>query len=214
MDLKLADESAKLAIEIKAVLKRSGSGQHDAPGSPRDMIERIEDVLRRTLPRMAPKEWELIAEGLRVLASQEDCLRIAHTEEGDLLKELARGEVFTQEFRRRLSPDLFSLPRSLEEVRRELLEGGNCDPARLCILLASIPLPTLYWGGEQPRPSFGVLSEEPAPRQNPMVRAIVFLDQEPIASPQFLKQGDLSLSRGVGDLVAARDGEGRVRQWV
>lgn len=191
LDLRLADESAKLAIEIKGVLKRGGSGPNDAPRPPRDTIERIEDVLRRIPPGMAPKEWELAAEGLRVLANQEDCLSIAHTGEGDLLKERARGEVITQEFRRRLSRELFSLPRGLEEERRGLLEGDNCDPALLCALLASIPLPTLYWGSEQPRPSFGELSEDPAPRQNPIVRAIVFLDQEPVASPQFLNQGEL-----------------------
>ena len=191
LDLKLADESAKLAIEIKAVLKRSGSGQGDAAGVLHDMIERVEDIIRCTSPGMPPKEWELTAAGLRVLASQEDSLRIARTGESDLLEERARGEVFTQEFRRRLSPDLFSPPRVLEEARRGLLEGTNCDAALLCILLASIPLPTLYWSAEQPRPSFGGLSEKPAPRQNPMVRAIVFLDQEPVASPQFLNQGVL-----------------------
>ena len=191
MDLRLADESAKLAIEIRGVLKRGGPGNHAAPGSLRDMIERVEDVLRRKLPGMASKEWELTAEGLRLLAIQEDCLRIAHTGEGDLLEERARGEVITQEFRRRLFHEAFPLPRGLEDACRGLLQGDNCDPALLCTFLASIPLPTLYWGDEQPRPSFGELREEPVPRQNPMVRAIVFLDQEPVASPQFLEQGDL-----------------------
>ena len=191
LDLRLADESAELAIEIKAVLKWNGSGRRDAPGLPCDMIERIEDIVRRTLPGMAPKEWELTAAGLRVLANQEDCLRIAQAGGGNLLEERARGEIFTQEFRRRLSTELFSPPRGLGKARQALLESANCDPAILCTLLKSIPLPTLYWGAEQPRPSLGELSEEPASRQNPMVRAIVFLDQEPVASPQFLNQGVL-----------------------
>ena len=133
----------------------------------------------------------MTAADLRVLANQEDCLRIARTGEGNLLEERAKGEVFTQEFRRRLIPDKFSPPRGLEEARRALLEGANCDPDLLCILLESIPLPTLYWSAEQPRSSRGEMSGEPVPRQNPMVRAIVFLDQEPVASPQFLNQGDL-----------------------
>ena len=191
MDLKLADESAKLAIEIKAVLERSGSGWSNDGGDLHDMIERVEAIIRRTPPGMAPTEWELTAAGLRVLASEDDSLRIARTGDGDLLQVRARGEVFTQEFRRRLSADLFSPPRDLEDARRALLEGHSCNLVPLRLLLASIPLRTLYWSAEQPRPSFGGLSEKPAPGQEPMVRAIVFLDQEPVASPQFLNQGVL-----------------------
>ena len=191
MDLKLADESAQLANEIKGVLKRGSSGQRAGTGIPRDLIERIETIIVSTLPGVSQREWELTAAGLRVLTNQDDCSRIARTGEGNLQEERARGEVFTQEFRRMLSPDLFSLPKGLEQARRALLEGVGCDPALLSTFLESIPLPTLYWSAEQPRPSFGELSEETVPSQNPMVRAIVFLDQEPVASPQFLNQGVL-----------------------
>ena len=55
MDLKLADESAKLAIEIRAILKRSGSGQGDAAAIPRDLIERIDAIIGCIVPEMATK---------------------------------------------------------------------------------------------------------------------------------------------------------------
>lgn len=185
MDLRLAEESAKLAMEIRECLEASDSRQGPGYAISSDLIERIVEIVGRTLPETAQGEWELAASGLRVLANQERCLKIAYTGEGNLMEERTRGEVLTQKFRRRLAPDLFSPPKALEEVCRALLEGAYCDPALVCTLLASIPLPTLYWSPEQSRSSNGEVSDKRARHHNPMVRVIVFLDQEPVASPQF-----------------------------
>ena len=191
LDLKLACESANLAKEIKAVRKWSATGQSDATCSSHELIERIEDVVRRASPGITLDVWELAVAGLQVLVNREDCLRIARTREGNLLEERARGDVFSQDFRRKLSSEQISLPKGLEKVRQSLLETVDFDPEMLCALLESVPLPTLYWTAEQPPPTFMELREEPASLEHPMVRAIVFLDQEPVASPQILKQGYL-----------------------
>ena len=159
MDLKLAEESAKLAMEIRECLKPSGSGQGRGYAIPSDLIERIVEIIARTLPGTALGEWQLTAAGLRVLANQELGLKIAQTGEGNLLEERTKGEVLTQEFRRRLAPGLFSPPIALEEVCGDLLEGAYCDPALMCTLLTSIPLPTLYWSAEQSRSFNGEVSD-------------------------------------------------------
>ena len=191
MDLRLADESAKLAVEIRECLKPGGSGQDRDFSIPGDLIERIIEIVARTVPETSLGEWQLTAAGLRVLANQELCLMIAQTGEGNLLEERAKGEILTQEFRRKLAHGLFSPPKALEKVCGALLEGANCDPVLICTLLTSIPLPTLYWSAEQPRSFHGEVSDIGERRNNPMVRAIVFLDQEPVASPQFLNVGEL-----------------------
>ena len=191
MDLKLAEESANLAMEIRECLKPSCLGQGRGYAIPSDLIERIVEIVARTLPGISLGEWQLTEAGLRVWANQELCLKIAQTGVGNLLEERTKGEVLTQEFRRRLAPGLFSPPKALEEVCGGLMEGAYCDPALVCTLLTSIPLPTLYWSAEQSRSFNGEVSDIRERRRNPMVRAIVFLDQEPVASPQFLNVGEL-----------------------
>ena len=156
-----------------------------------DLIERVEDIIERTPAEKVPKEWELAAAGLRVLANQATCLDLARTGGGNLLEEQVRGEVLTREFRRRLSRDSLSPSNRLENTRRSLIEDSECDPTNLRALLATIPLPTVYWSAEQSPRRFGELRDEPVARRKAMLRVIVFLDQQPVASPQFLSQGVL-----------------------
>ena len=104
MDLRLADESAKLAVEIRECLKPGGSGQDRDFAIPGDLIERIIEIVARTLPETPLGEWQLTAAGLRVLANQELCLMIAQTGEGNLLEERAKGRSLRKSFAESLPP--------------------------------------------------------------------------------------------------------------
>ena len=191
MNLNHADDCARLAQNIRATLQPSGADQGEILRLPPDMIDRVEDIIKQTPEGLILKEWELMASGLRVLANRVTCLDIALTGNGNLLEERARGDILTKEFRRRLDPESLSLPNRLGITRQSLFEGNECDPSQVRTLLASIPLPTLYWNDERPLRPFRSSAEEPVTRQEPMLRVIVFLDQEPVASPQFLNEGVL-----------------------
>ncbi len=186
MDLQQANESANLAEDVRAVLRQSD----DAPKIPSGMIERVDVIIQSAAADTPLGEWELAAAGLRVFANLEVCREIALSGEGNLLEERARGEILLEEFRRKLSLEMHSLPNHLEPARQKLL-GGFDDPKDIRSLLASIPLPTLYWSDAQSRPSAPDFIGEPSSDQAPMVRMIAFLDQEPVASPQLLNQGTL-----------------------
>ena len=186
MDLQQAIESAKLAEDIRAVLTQSD----DAPKFPLEMIERVDAIVRNVPANTPSGDWELMAAGLRVFANLEACRDIALSGQGNLLEERARGEILLGEFRRKLSPDKCSLPNHLEPIRQKLLAGID-DPEDIRGLLASIPLPTLYWSDARSRSSAPEFRSEPSSDQAPMVRMIAFLDQEPVASPQLLNQGTL-----------------------
>ena len=186
MDLQQANESASLAEDVRAILRQS----HDAPMIPSGIIERVDAIIRSAAADTPLGEWELTAAGLRVFANLEACRGIALSGEGNLLEERARGEILLEEFRRKLSLEMYSLPNHLGPTRQKLL-GGFYDPTDISSLLVSIPRPTLYWSDAQSKPSAQGFIGEPSFDQDPMVRMIAFLDQEPVASPQLLNQGTL-----------------------
>ena len=119
MDLQQANESANLAEDLRAVLKQSD----DAPKIPSGMIERVDAIIQSAAADTPLGEWELTAAGLRVFANLEACRGIALSGEGNLLEERARGEILLEEFRRKLSLEMHSLPNHLEPARQKLLDG-------------------------------------------------------------------------------------------
>ena len=101
------------------------------------LIERADAIIQSAPADTSLGEWDVMVTGLRVFANREACREIALSGEGNLLEERARGEVLLEEFRRKLSSDLRSLPNRLEPTRQKLL-GGFDDPADIRELLASI----------------------------------------------------------------------------
>ena len=190
MDLRLADDSAHLAKEIRDMLQQSDLGRDDALSVFRGIIERVDATIARVHSVIETNEWELMATGLRVLANHETCLRIAQTGEGNLLEERGRGDILSENLRQRLLSNQATMPKSLEPARQALVKDIR-DHAQIRGLLASFPLPTLYWGRERPHPMKVARRGEASPSLNRMVRVIAFLDQQPVASPQFLNQGKL-----------------------
>ena len=190
MDLRLADDCAILAQDIRAILQQR-SLESGGPASVfRDIIERVDATIARAQPEIEVREWELMATGLRVLANHETCLRIAQTGVGNLLEERSRGDILSENLRQKLSSSQATMPKSLEPTRQVLVKDIS-DHAQIRFLLASIPLPTLYWSKEQPSPKLVAPRGEASPNLNRMVRVIAFLDRQPVASPQFLNQGTL-----------------------
>lgn len=190
MDLQLADDCANLAKEIRAALQQSDLKRGTAASVLIDITERVDATIARAQPEIEMGHWELLATGLRVLASHETCLRIARTGVGNLLEERGRGEILAEDLRQKLSSNQATMPKSLEPTCRALVNDIR-DHAQIRALLASIPLPTLYWSKERPVPALDAIRVEASPSLNRMVRVIAFLDQQPVASPQFLNQGTL-----------------------
>ena len=186
MDLQQAHESANLAEDLRAALREID----DAPKVPRGLIERIDSIIQSAPADTPLGEWEVMVAGLRVFANREACREIALSGEGNLLEERARGEFLLEEFRRKLSANLYSLPNHQDPAPQKLLDGSD-DLTDIRSVLASIPLPTVYWSDAQSKPLVPEFRIEPNSDQDPMVRIIAFLDQEPVASPQFLNQGIL-----------------------
>lgn len=192
MDLRLADDCANLVKEIRVTLQKSNLGQSDTAGAFRDIIERVDAIIARAQPEVETGQWELMAAGLRVLANHETCLRFAQTGEGNLLEERSRGDILVEDLRQKLSSNQAVIPKRLEATCSALVDNIR-DHAQIRFLLGSMPLPTLYWGKEQPSPLSAAFRDEASPSSSPsqMVRAIAFLDRQPVASPQFLNQGKL-----------------------
>ena len=144
MDLRLADDCANLAKEIRVALQQSNLGQSDAASVLRDIIERVDATIARAQPEIETGKWELTAAGLRVLANHETCLRIAQTGVGNLLEERGRGDILAEDLRQKLSSNQATMPKSLEPTCQALVNDIR-DHAQIRSLIASIPLPTLYW---------------------------------------------------------------------
>ena len=190
MDLRLADDCANLAEEIRVALQQSNLGRGDAASQLRDIAGRVDATIARAQPGTEVGEWELTAAGLRVLASREACIQIAQTGEGNLLEERGRGDILAEVLRQMLSSIQATLPKSLEPTCQALAKDIS-NPAQIRSLLASIPLPTLYWSKERPRSMSATVRSEASTIPDHMVRVIAFLDRQPVASPQFLTQGTL-----------------------
>ena len=190
MDLRLADDSANLAEEIRVALQQSNLEQGDDASVLRDITERVDATIARAQPGTETSEWELTAAGLRVLASHEACLQIAQTGVGNLLEERGRGDILAEVLRQKLSSNQATMPKSSEPTYQALAKDIS-NPAQIRALLTSIPLPTLYWSKERPSSMSATVRGEASTIPDQMVRVIAFLDRQPVASPQFLTQGTL-----------------------
>ena len=161
MDLRLADDCANLAEEIRVALQQGNLGQGDAASVLRDITERVDATIARVQPGTETGEWELTASGLRVLASHEACLQIAQTGVGSLLEERSRGEILAGRSSARSYPrSQATMPKRIGAYVSRRWRSDISNPAQIRALLASIPLPTLYWSKERPSSMLAVGSGE------------------------------------------------------
>ncbi len=190
MDLQLADDCVNLAEEIRVTMQQGDLGQSGAVSGISGIIKRVDATIARVQPEIETSEWELMATGLRVLANHETCLQIAETGVGNLLEERGRGDILSENLRQKLSSNQATMPKRLESTCKALIKDIG-DYTQIKALLVSIPLPTLYWNKERPNPTLETLKGKTSSSPNRMVRVIAFIDQQPVASPQFLNQGTL-----------------------
>lgn len=191
LQLEHAFNSAALIHDIQAILNLTTEGQTEWTQAVSSLINRIDDILTHTPESHIPIEWRIMVTGLRVLASQVACVTIAQGGEGDLVAERARCDVLVGELHRLVSTDSLALPESTDSIRQSLLQTGQCNADELRVFLLMIPLPTLYWNAREVEFPYPVADREPNTTPSPMLRVIVFLDQAPVASPQFLKSNIL-----------------------
>ncbi|WIW70275.1 hypothetical protein [Anaerosinus gibii] len=187
INFKHALNSATLFSEIRKTLNVVNSNHTEWSKEVTSLIERAEEIIKKTFHVHIPIEWTIMIAGLHTLASQITCLTIAQTGEGDLVKERTKYEILLGELRRLLLSSNLKLHSSTELVRQILLQpGSSYEELRAFLLL--IPLPLLYWQSKE------VNIREPkgnVVESNPMLRVIVFLDNAPIASPTLLKSNIL-----------------------
>lgn len=187
LELKHALNSLTLIHEIRTVLTEAPDGRAEWSNEVSSLVNRIVEILKDTPDTYVPVEWRIMATGLQVLASQVACLTIAQGGKGDLITEHTRCDILVGKLRRLLSLDALKLPDGTDLSRHSLLQTGQCDSEGLRSFLLLIPLPTLYWHLKESGIPFRNKAKEPDVMPSPLLRVIVFLDHEPIASPQLLR---------------------------
>lgn len=187
--LKLEHASNSGAL-IRSIRRELGSAlKNRTEWLPRadSLITQIQEVIEHTPDEYVPVEWHIISAGIRVLASQLTCLSIAQGGEGDLARENIKCNVLTGELRRLLSSDSAILPDTANSIRQSLIQSPEHESDKLCTFLLLIPLPTLYWHKKQSNFPYRDTTENHKTPPRALLRVIVFLDHDPISSPQLLK---------------------------
>ena len=190
-ELEHASNSVALVHDIRTILNSTTEGRMALPQKVDLLVKRIDQILKQTPDAHVPTEWRVVVVGLRVLASQFACVAIAHGDEGNLLAERTRYDVLVGELRRLISSDSPALPDGTVSTRQSLIQKKQFDFDVLREFLLMIPLSTLYWQLGEQSTNFKNTTNDSNPEPNPMLRVIVFLDRDPIASPKLLKSNIL-----------------------
>lgn len=186
LDLEHSFDSATLIHDIRKILKSATESRADWIQEVNSLIHRIDEILKHTPAAHVPMEWRVIVAGLRVMASQGICVAIARGGEGDLIAERTRYDVLVDELQRHVSSDSLALTNNANSACQLLIQKAQFSRDELCAFLLMIPLPTLYWHTRELEIPCQDLAEKPDIASTPMLRVIVFLDHDPIASPQLL----------------------------
>jgi hypothetical protein len=189
LDFEHALNSVNLVCDIRSILNSAPEGRIEWSNEAALLINRIVEIIRHTPEYYQPAEWLIMAAALRVLASQNLCLSIAHGGTGDLIKERAKCDVLVDELRRLLFSNDLLLP-SMDLEHYPFLQTGQCDAEKLRRFLLMLPLKTLYWHLKEVNIS-NQQSAENFRTASPLLRVIIFLDHAPMASPQLLKSSIL-----------------------
>ncbi len=187
LDFGKASQSAVFCNEARATLRSAAGSNREFSQEVESLVERIDGILKGMPEALIPRAWMVMAAGLHTLASQLACLAIAERRHGNLVSERSRAEILMSRLRSLLSSYSFQLPDHLQPVCESVLEGEHWDPEPLCRLLATMPLPTLYWCDRKPLGPPTDVQQSPEVLPEPMVRVVVSLDRVPVASPQLLR---------------------------
>lgn len=188
-DLKHAFAAPSLIRDIRRVLQATS----DIADELDRVIDRVNEYCRNTHGDHLPTVWNVMKNGLSVMASQARCIAFAQSGNDDLLAEQARKDFFLAEFRRELRSEALVVPATLEATRGELCEADAPDSAEIRRFLQALPVPALYFTA--PDESFPeniepALEIAPSPEEDapvPLVRVIAFLDHAPLVTPQLVK---------------------------
>ena len=187
LNLEHSFDSAALIHDTRAILSSVTENHAEWIQEVDSLINRIDEILKHTPAAHVPMEWRVMVAGLRVLASQVTCVAIAQGSEGDLLKEREKFKVLIGELQVLLSSDSLMLTNSADSACRLLTQTTQFNRDELRAFMLMIPLPTLYWHIRELEIPYQGVAEKSDKASNPMLRVIVFLDHDPIASPQLLR---------------------------
>ena len=190
LDFEHALNSVNLVCDIRTLVNTVPEGRTAWSKEAALLINRIVEIIKCTPEDYQSVEWLIMAAGLRVLASQNLCLSIAHSGIGDLVKERAKCDVLIDELRRLLFSNVLSLPANMDSKNYSFLQTGRCDAEYLRRFLLTLPLQTLYWYLKEVHIPYQQ-STENSRTASPLLRVIIFLDHAPMASPQLLKSNIL-----------------------
>jgi len=180
-----AEESANVFRLARSALDLA---RHDQPVEECERIsQEIEELLERTPQEERPVAWNVMAKGLRVLASRRRCVALAVAGDDRVASERARLQVHLDELRVQLRNPAFVVPSHLAENRKALAAASECDPHSLIEFLFSLPLPTIYSKATEERFPSRETNEPPDTAPPPLIRLIVLLDHVPAMSPQLVK---------------------------
>lgn len=189
LDFEHALNSVNLVCDIRSILNTVPEGRTEWSNEVALLINRIVEIMKHTPEDYQPAEWLIMAAVLRVLASQNLCLSIAHGGIGDLVKERAKCDVLIDELRRLIFSNALSLA-SMDSEHYSFMQTGQCDAEKLRRFLLILPLKTLYWYLKEVNIPYQQSAED-SHTASPLLRVIIFLDHAPMASPQLLKSNIL-----------------------
>lgn len=175
LDLEHALKFVAINLEIRRLLTTAFGGWAEWSNEVAEIINQMEELLKHTPDEYAATEWQLMIAGLRVLASQINCEKIAESGKGNLTEESTKCKVLQTKLDRLLSSNNVKLL------------AGQYEVNELHRFLSSIPLPTLYWHSKELDFPYRNANKELENSPNPLLRIIVFLGCAPVASPQLLK---------------------------
>lgn len=106
LELEHALNAVTLHQKIRSLLATTFTEQEKWSNEVIELITCIEKSLQHTPDNYYPTEWKLMIAGLRVLASQITCEKIAETGQGNLIEEETKCRTLQAKLRRLLNNNL------------------------------------------------------------------------------------------------------------
>lgn len=190
LDLSYAFASAHIATDMHFLLEALSKDGAEEASNVTVMISRVEQHLANIPTSQQKQTWFLGALLLRILQAHFMCRAIARGAPGDLLLERERLATLCLEFEKE-SPKLVHQSKEIDAILSDMKAEDRhfITEDRTISLLQRIPWPITYWR-EEPNPYSHIrkaspTSDEIVPQETIVgpLRLIVFLDDEPLASP-------------------------------
>lgn len=172
------------------------------------LLEQVDNVIKHSSNDDQLIIWNLFSFGLQAYASHIECLAAAKSNDINLQTLVIKKDLLVQQFYEFLDSHrdekwVYRLPESLKNISHK-----SKTPENIKYILNSIPIPTLYFKSQMRNYDFEALPDDTPPEITPLLKLIVFIDQDPIATPQVLKENLLyNLSFRVKGTQWPRDAE-------